>query len=63
MVTIPSQFNGPPDSGNGGYVRGLIAHERLEQGHTGPVTSTLRMPPPLDTPLAWEHDADETRGC
>ncbi|MFO6452747.1 MULTISPECIES: hypothetical protein [unclassified Aeromicrobium] len=61
MVTIPRQFNGPPDSGNGGWVSGLVAQARLEQGHTGPVTSRLRMPPPLDTPLAWEHDADETR--
>ncbi|MBA4607075.1 hypothetical protein H1W00_01120 [Aeromicrobium sp. Marseille-Q0843] len=61
MVTIPRQFNGPPDSGNGGWVCGLVAQERLAQDHTGPVTSRLRMPPPLDTPLAWEHDTDETR--
>lgn len=61
MVTIPRQFNGPPDSGNGGWVCGLVAQARLDEGHDGPVTSRLRMPPPLDTPLAWEHDPAETR--
>ncbi|MCL3817762.1 hypothetical protein [Aeromicrobium wangtongii] len=54
MVTIPAQFNGPEHSGNGGYVAGLLAAEL----GTGPVTSTLRIPPPLDTPLTWEHDAE-----
>ncbi|AXT85925.1 hypothetical protein C6I20_12525 [Aeromicrobium sp. A1-2] len=58
MVTIPTQFNGPAHSGNGGYVAGLIA-EQVDG--TGPVTSTLRLPPPLDTPLSWERDADEVR--
>jgi hypothetical protein len=53
MVTIPAQFNGPEHSGNGGYVAGLLATE----AGPGPVTSTLRIPPPLDTPLSWEHDA------
>lgn len=53
VVTIPAQFNGPQHSGNGGYVAGLIAQE-LEAA--GPVTSTLRIPPPLDSPLSWEHD-------
>lgn len=61
MVTIARQFNGPPDSGNGGWVSGLIAQARLAQDPQGPVTARLRMPPPLDTPLAWEHDADGTR--
>ncbi|MFC9433244.1 hypothetical protein [Nocardia sp. NPDC057030] len=44
---IPSRFNGPPDSGNGGYVGGLLA----EQHGDGAVTVILRSPPPLDTPL------------
>lgn len=61
MVTIPRQFNGPPESGNGGWVSGLIAAARLEQDPAEPVSARLRMPPPLDTPLAWEHDASETR--
>ncbi|NRQ48329.1 hypothetical protein [Aeromicrobium stalagmiti] len=53
MVTIPAQFNGPDHSGNGGYVAGMLA---AEHGGPGPVTSTLRLPPPLDVPLSWEHD-------
>lgn len=58
MVTIPAQFNGPARSGNGGYAAGLIAQQLDE---VGPVTSTLRLPPPLDTPLTWERDAEEVR--
>jgi hypothetical protein len=55
MVTIPAQFNGPDHSGNGGYVAGLIAHET----GAGAVTATLRIPPPLDVPLSWEHDGSD----
>ena len=53
-LTIPSRFCGPPGSGNGGYVCGRIA-AYLD----GPVTVTLRQPPPLATPLAVER-ADES---
>jgi hypothetical protein len=56
MVTIPAQFNGPDHSGNGGYVAGMIA-QQVDLDGTGPVTSTLRIPPPLDVPLSWEHDS------
>ena len=57
MVTIPAQFNGPLRSGNGGYVCGLLGQE-----HGAEIaTSTLRQPPPLDTPLTWERDGDELR--
>lgn len=58
MVTIPAQFNGPEHSGNGGYVAGLIAQE---VDPTVPVTSTLRLPPPLDVPLSWERDGEHVR--
>lgn len=58
MVTIPGQFNGPLNSGNGGYVAGLLAQEL---GGDDPVTSTLRIPPPLDVPLSWEHDGADVR--
>ncbi len=58
MVTIPGQFNGPLHSGNGGYVAGLLAQEL---GGQEPVTSTLRIPPPLDVPLSWERDGSEVR--
>jgi hypothetical protein len=58
VVTIPAQFNGPDSSGNGGYVAGLLAQELRG---AGPVTSTLRIPPPLEVPLSWEHDGPELR--
>lgn len=62
MVTIPRRFNGPEHSANGGWVSGLIAGAH-RQVHTdpAPVTVTLRRPPPLETPLAWERDATSTR--
>jgi hypothetical protein len=45
-ITIDKRFRGPPNSGNGGYVCGLIA------GHIdGSAEITLRMPPPLEQPL------------
>jgi len=46
-VTVPGRFNGPPASGNGGYVSGLLA-QRLGAPS---VQVTLRAPPPLDIPL------------
>jgi hypothetical protein len=52
QTIIAAQFNGPDHSGNGGYVCGLIA-EQLPVG-SGPRTSSLRSPPPLDVPLDWE---------
>jgi hypothetical protein len=57
MVTIPAQFNGPAHSGNGGWVAGLLA----TQTEARVTTATLRLPPPLDVPLTWEHDGDGVR--
>ena len=51
MPTIDPRFNGPPGSGNGGYACGLVA-ELLG----GPAEVTLRLPPPLGTPLAWDGE-------
>lgn len=45
-VTIDARFHGPPRSGNGGYVCGLVASHA-----TDPVVVSLRVPPPLDTPM------------
>ena len=45
-VTIAQRFNGPPESGNGGYVCGVLG--RLVGGAA---EVTLRRPPPLDRPL------------
>lgn len=58
MVTIEARFNGPAHSGNGGYVCGLIA-DQIDQ--PGPVTSSLRLPPPLDVALSWESDHETVR--
>lgn len=53
---ISRRFCGPPGSGNGGYVSGLIA------GHLGgDVEVTLRLPPPLDTELVVEVNGSEAR--
>lgn len=54
-LTIDRRFNGPPGSGNGGYTAGLLAEA---YGRTGPVTVSLRVPPPLDRPLSLAYDAD-----
>src|SRR5215217_7832105 len=45
-VLIPSRFNGPIDSGQGGYSAGVAA-----QLVGGAAEVTLRRPVPLDTPL------------
>jgi hypothetical protein len=55
FLVIPSRFRGPPDSGNGGYVCGRIAAYV-----DGPVTITLRRPPPLATPMAVERGAESS---
>jgi hypothetical protein len=45
-VVIGRRYAGPPESGNGGYVAGLVA-----RGIEGPATAVLRAIIPLDTPL------------
>jgi hypothetical protein len=52
-ITIASQFKGPPMSGNGGYVSGILAREL-----DGPATVALRAIIPLDTPLALNRTAN-----
>ncbi len=56
-ILIPARFRGPQASGNGGYTCGLIA-ELLEAPG---VEVTLRLPPPLDTPLRVERVGDGVR--
>jgi hypothetical protein len=46
-IVISRQFNGPPNSANGGYASGLVAG--LLGAHA---EVTLRSPPPLDSPLS-----------
>jgi len=52
-LVIPPRFCGPPGSGNGGYVCGRIAAYV-----DGPVTVTLRRPPPLATPMTVERGGE-----
>lgn len=55
-LAIPARFNGPPDSGHGGYSAGLAASLV-----DGPAEVALRAPPPLETPLAVEREGDTAR--
>ncbi|MGA0606726.1 hypothetical protein ACO2Q0_12075 [Phenylobacterium sp. VNQ135] len=52
-IVIGRQFCGPPNSGNGGYVCGVLA-----EGLEGPVTAVLRAPIPLDAELTLERQGD-----
>ncbi|MGD9966215.1 MAG: hypothetical protein AB7T59_06820 [Hyphomonadaceae bacterium] len=52
-ITIAPRFNGPPGSGNGGYVCGLMAREL-----DGASEATLRAPPPLGVPLRLTGEVD-----
>jgi hypothetical protein len=54
-LEIPRRFNGPLESGNGGYSAGAIA------GFLGgPAEVSLRAPVPLDTPLDVVRDGDDS---
>jgi hypothetical protein len=53
-IVIERRFRGPAGSGNGGYTCGLVAG--LLDADT--VEVTLRLPPPLDTPLRVERADD-----
>ncbi|MEM1264110.1 MAG: hypothetical protein AAGH76_17055 [Pseudomonadota bacterium] len=50
-VTIARRFNGPPNSGNGGYSAGLLA-----QFIDGPCRVRLMRPPPLEVAMTISHD-------
>ncbi len=54
QIVLPHHFRGPLTSANGGYACGrLAAFVDAEE-----VEVTLRLPPPLDRPLAVERDGD-----
>lgn len=63
-VVIPKRFNGPPRSGHGGYVAGIVADLVRSQrpfataARSRGVEVTLRKPPPLETALRVERDGD-----
>lgn len=53
-VTIAGRFNGPSNSGNGGYACGVTALALTD----GPAEVSLRVPPPIDRPLRIEVTGD-----
>lgn len=53
IIEIPGRFNGPRDSGNGGYAAGLLGRHV-----DGIAEVSLRSPVPLDTELRVEADDD-----
>ena len=52
-ITIPRRFNGPLESGNGGYSSGVLAGFA-----DGPLEVSLRRPVPLDRPLEIRRGED-----
>jgi hypothetical protein len=56
LVQISERFCGPPRSGNGGYVCGLMARHL-----SGTVSARLKAPPPLDTELRLESAPEHAR--
>ncbi len=52
-ITIKKRFCGPSESGNGGYVCGMVA-----KYINGAAEVTLLKPPPLDKPLIVEKNGD-----
>ncbi|GHF14942.1 hypothetical protein GCM10017044_06340 [Kordiimonas sediminis] len=55
-IVISRQFNGPPTTGNGGYVCGLLADPI-----SGAAEATLKVPPPLEADLVLESDGESSR--
>ena len=53
-IIIARRFRGPSESGNGGYVAGMLA-----QSLGGPVAVRLKAPPPLETSLRIEISAEQ----
>ena len=56
-ITIPAQFNGPPGSGNGGYVCGRVA-SFIDGPAQRTAEVTLRAPPPLETAIDVRRDSE-----
>jgi hypothetical protein len=55
QLVIGQRYCGPPNSGNGGYVGGLLARDL-----DGPVKAVIRARVPLDAPLRLETRDGET---
>ncbi|MEM7284594.1 MAG: hypothetical protein AAF438_23605, partial [Pseudomonadota bacterium] len=50
-IVIDPRFRGPPKSGNGGYVAGVVGGVL-----SGVAEVTLKFPPPLGKKLTLQHD-------
>ena len=57
-MIIEARYNGPVDSGNGGWTAGTVASALPE---ARAVAVTLRIPPPLDTPLSAVAEPNRIR--
>ncbi|MGH3740591.1 MAG: hypothetical protein ACRDT1_04560 [Micromonosporaceae bacterium] len=57
-MIIPQRFNGPPDTGNGGYTSGMLAGRLAPGTAPGAVEVTLHAPPPLEVELATVVEPD-----
>jgi len=62
---IAQRFRGPHRSGNGGYTAGALAQRLLARSGSGVSTDravcvTLRLPPPLETPLEVSMVGDDS---
>ena len=55
QLLVPSVFSGPPTSGNGGWCAGALAALLGGSALGRTVEVTLRLPPPLETPLRVEE--------
>ena len=53
-VVIPARYNGPPSSGNGGWVSGLVAQHTPVTADEPAVSVRLHLPPPLERELVLE---------
>ena len=56
-VEVATQYQGPPQSGNGGYVSGLLASYLSPQQAAQGVEVTLRAPTPLNVPISVEVES------
>lgn len=62
VVRIGRRFQGPAQSGNGGYTAGLVGTALREVAAAGTVPQvTLRLPPPLEVDLNLLVDSDEAK--
>ncbi len=57
-VIIDRQYNGPPQSANGGYASGVLAAGLRGAGYKGAVEASLHAPPPLGRDMQLEASTE-----